>query len=218
MSIVPTYKDGKELALITCDTCGAKEEVVCMHGTNTRTARKRSNGPKTTIALQNNKTVLQKLLKLKWKVYSTRQICGFCVDKAKEEKMVRQTAKIEKLEPNRKPSREQKREIMLMLQTVYDFENQRYTKSETDKTVADALGEGTLWGWVREIREDMFGPDGNEENMLTVGEAKLWIDRASANIEAFEKTITDMQHTLTQIKADRKEVVELLTKMQKAVK
>lgn len=217
MSIVPTYKNGKELAVITCDTCGTKEEVTCMHGASTRSANKRANGPKSKVALQNNKAVLQKLLKLKWKIYSTKQVCASCVKKANEEKMARQTAKIEKLEPNRKPSREQKREIMLMLQIVYDFKNQRYTKAETDKTVAETLGEGILWGWVREIREDMFGPDGNEENMLTVGEAKLWIDRADANIEAFDKMIDNMQHTLTQIKSDRKEVVGLLAKMQRAV-
>ena len=132
---------------------------------------------------------------------------------------------ITKIEPNRQPSREQKRDIMLMLQDVYSIDKQCYTKSETDKTVADALEDGIMWGWVKAIREDMFGPDGNEDDQLSVGEAHLWIDRTDthiadlkASILTFEKQMADMHRILASIQSCRKEVKGFLDTIQKLAK
>ena len=132
---------------------------------------------------------------------------------------------VTKIEPNRQPSREQKRDIMLMLQDVYSIDKQCYTKSETDKTVADALENGIMWGWVKAIREDMFGPDGNEDDQLSVGEAHLWIDRTDTHIadletkiKSFEKQVADMNRTLANIQSCRKEVKGFLDTIQKLAK
>lgn len=68
----------------------------------------------------------------------------------------------------RQPTREQKRQIMAMLEASYDTKAGRYTGGDTDKTVAEAIGGGVMPGWVSEIREEFFGPDGGNDDMETV--------------------------------------------------
>ena len=212
MTITAVYKDGKEQAKCVCDECKAEIFVTCMHGS-------RKSKPE----FQNNKTIIQKLHKLGWKIYQRETVCDACMAKRKEKKVNK--TNITKIEPNRQPSREQKRDIMLMLQDVYSIDKQCYTKSETDKTVADALEDGIMWGWVKAIREDMFGPDGNEDDQLSVGEAHLWIDRTDthiadlkASILTFEKQMADMHRILASIQSCRKEVKGFLDTIQKLAK
>lgn len=90
--------------------------------------------------------------------------CPACEAERKETNVVNmQTIKGASEKPLREPSRAQKREIMLLLEEVYDAEAGRYNGTESDKTVADTLGDGILHGWVAQIREEFFGPDGNQE-------------------------------------------------------
>ncbi len=61
-----------------------------------------------------------------------------------------------------------------MLVITYDGDAKRYKGTDTDKTIADALGNGVMPGWVAEIREQNFGPaGGNEEIEIPRGEAEL---------------------------------------------
>ena len=59
----------------------------------------------------------------------------------------------------REPTPKQKREIIGLLEVVYDDGAKRFKEGESDKTVADAIGSGVLFGWVAKIREELFGPD-----------------------------------------------------------
>ena len=45
------------------------------------------------------------------------------------------------------------------IQKFYDDAAKRFKDGESDKTVADAIGGGVLFGWVARIREELFGPD-----------------------------------------------------------
>lgn len=81
--------------------------------------------------------------------------------------------------PPRQPSREQKRQIVTLLTDVYDVDAGRYRGGETDKTVAETIGGGVLWGWVAQIREEMFGPDGGNDDL-----AQLAADVAAFRDEA----------------------------------
>ena len=65
-----------------------------------------------------------------------------------------------------KPTREQKLSIIGLLQEVYDSEKQRYNDNETDQSVAECL-DITRWGWVSQIREEFFGPDGNQDDQIS---------------------------------------------------
>ena len=86
----------------------------------------------------------------------------------------------------RQPTKEQKREIVAMLNDVYDTENERYKAKNTDQSVADDLQDGILWGWVAEIRESMYGPDGNEEATLLISDIKTWIGMVEEALKQFK--------------------------------
>jgi len=95
----------------------------------------------------------------------------------------------------RQPSRDQKRLIVAALEDAYDT-NQRYKGTETDKGIADMLEDGIMAGWVAAVREDMFGPDGNEE-----------IGSLAADVTASMKKVDDHLVTIgvemTHMKAHR---------------
>ncbi|MEB3421745.1 hypothetical protein VK682_24550 [Salipiger manganoxidans] len=59
------------------------------------------------------------------------------------------------------PSREQKRAIIDLLQASYDTKAGRYLQGETDATLATVLEVRA--GWVAVLREELFGPDGRNE-------------------------------------------------------
>jgi peptidoglycan hydrolase CwlO-like protein len=70
-----------------------------------------------------------------------------------------------------------------------------------------------------------MSPDGNEDDQLSVGEAHLWIDRTDTHIadletkiKSFEKQVADMNRTLANIQACRKEVKGFLDKIKKLAK
>ena len=214
MGISAVY-NGKEQAECICDGCGSRVLLNCRHGTRPTNPSKRQNSAiaGTANEIKNLGAITKQLTKRMWKVSKNNILCNECVLKTREEKMVRA-----KVEPIREPSRDQKREITLMLNDVYDIEKQCYKKSETDASVAEVLGTGILWGWVAKIREDMFGPDGNEDDQLTVGEAKLWIARADEQIAKFEKQINALQTTLNNIQATRKEVDGFLQTLERMAK
>lgn len=91
----------------------------------------------------------------------------------------------------RQPTREQKRQIMSLLDGCYDVALGRYTGGDTDKTVADAMGEGIPFGWVAQIREEFFGPSGGNDDMAEV----------QAELAAALSALHDLDTRLGQLKA-----------------
>ena len=67
--------------------------------------------------------------------------------------------------PLRRPSPKQERLIILALEDAYDDQAKRFKGGATDKTLADELGDGIMFGWVAEIRERLFGPSGGNEEI-----------------------------------------------------
>lgn len=68
----------------------------------------------------------------------------------------------------RRPTPKQERLIMLALENAYDDKAQRYKGKATDKTIADELADGIMFGWVAEIRERYFGPSGGNEEIEAI--------------------------------------------------
>ena len=68
----------------------------------------------------------------------------------------------------RQPTREQRRQIVDLLGTCYDTKAERYIGTDTDKTVADCIGGGVLFGWVAQVREEFFGPDGGNDELESI--------------------------------------------------
>jgi len=104
-----------------------------------------------------------------------------------------------------KPTREQKLSIIGLLQDVYDTEKQRYKGKDTDQAVAECL-DITRWGWVSEIREEFFGPDGNQEDQISEKlvvlhkELNSWMAKADKEVESAKEAIKTMILCQTQAK------------------
>lgn len=81
----------------------------------------------------------------------------------------RPSQSIEATDDLRHPTREQLRQIVDLLSVSYDVEAGHYRGSDTDKTVAEAIGGGVLPGWVCAERVRAFGDSGENEEMLQAG-------------------------------------------------
>ena len=90
----------------------------------------------------------------------------------------------------RQPTPKQKREIIGLLETAYDDEAKRYRGTDTDLTIAEAIGGGVMFGWVAAIREDLFGPEGGNEEMETLkAQMGEWIKNADAEAKAMQRAL-----------------------------
>ena len=114
-----------------------------------------------------------------------------------------------------KPTREQKLSIIGLLQDVYDIEKQRYKGKDTDQAVAECL-DITRWGWVSEIREEFFGPDGNQEDQISEKlvvlhkELNSWMAKADKEVESAKEAIKTMTLCQTQAKKLMGQVTALI--------
>ena len=100
----------------------------------------------------------------------------------------------------RQPSRDQKRLIVAALEDAYDTKNQRYKGTETDKGIADMLGDGIMSGWVAAVREDMFGPDGNEEMGNLAKDLATWMKKVEDGMALIADTLAELEPFRTEVK------------------
>lgn len=102
--------------------------------------------------------------------------------------------------PLRQPTRDQKRLIVAALEDAYDTKNQRYKGTETDKGIADMLEDGIMAGWVAAVREDMFGPDGNEEMGDLAAEINAWMKKVEDGVALIADTLAGMEPYRAEVK------------------
>jgi len=121
----------------------------------------------------NTGQVNKKLVGSGWSVARKKQVCPACVA-AKAATSNRKPAVTSNRkpasDPPRQPTRLQKREIMDLLDEVYDTDAECYRRGDTDQSVADVLS--VMPGWVTNLREEFFGPAGGNEDIEEL-EAKL---------------------------------------------
>lgn len=158
-----------------CDECGRGEIVTCdydrVHSGDWR---------------PNEGQALRKIGARGWAVVKGKLHCPTCEAKRKAFRQEVNTMAETKVTEIRKPTREQKRQIIDMLEEVYDTDAGRYKGSETDVSVASVLGDGIMSGWVSDLREDLFGPDGGNGDMDALAdEIRDWIKSA-------DKTLSDL--------------------------
>lgn len=203
MTMVPTQeRHGLSGAKVACDGCGAVVSIRCDH----MRSRGRPGDAPPRIEVGH---AVRKLNSMGWRASATRQTCKTCIamksDKPKKEEleMVQtqipmtqalkaspaEVGKIAAIPDTPKPTLAQRREIMLMLEEVYDVDAKRYKGVETDKSVAHALGI-ERWGWVSEVRDGFFGPAGNEAADLLAAEVKAKIRDADVMIAGMSVAIS----------------------------
>lgn len=187
---------GQELAICTCCDCGATEKVRAAHGGS-------SGGQgRPMMSLAKEGQAIRKIEAAGWALVKKKLRCPACEQKRREanikhctqEEPMQKTAMTAKAKTPatvtdlRKPTPMQKRQIIGILEDVYDDDLKRYRGKETDKSVAETIGINVMPGWVAEIREDMFGPDGSNDEMETLmAEMREW--RAARQKEAHNARI-----------------------------
>jgi len=198
-SMICKYKG--EQASCTCDVCHkGHARVGAKFGNSNRNTKRLGN-------IRNMSTVHKQLIKLGWSVNGKIITCPDCLSKM-EKPMVENTK-----QELRQPTKSQKREIMLLLNDVYDIDNERYKGTETDKSVAECLGEGIMWGWVSQIREEYFGPDGNEANLAAAEDIQQWIESSQKVIEEFNAVVKEYNGMLKELDDIRKQGEKLIAKV-----
>lgn len=114
----------------------------------------------------------------------------------------------------RQPTREQKRQIMSLLEVSYDTDAGRYKGTDTDNTIAETIGGGVMPGWVAEVREEFFGPDGgNGEMDGLLADMRAWVKaretekhNAKVHIEQAEAILRTVDDRMAEVAGFAKRV------------
>jgi len=145
---------GVNKANVVCDECSMLQSFVCgYHKVNPHQSEP-------DIGQLNSKAAASG-----WSVVRKKHYCPGCAE-------ARKVTNVVKIDPKKdtpkRPSLEQKRQINAMVGECYDTKEGRYMRGDTDQTIADVLG--VMPGWVAEIREDFYGPDGGNVEMDALAE------------------------------------------------
>ena len=159
MTIEAIRRKGANRVRIICDGCGFNDTMPCDYlGHTAKTAPNVGQANK-------------KLTDKGWVVSGKKHQCPSCVASARaaREAKEKQTetevpAKSEVKSPAETPPREPGYRMIGMfcdmLDATYDRAAKRYTNpADNDRTIAEAIGDGCMWGWVARIREAEYGPD-----------------------------------------------------------
>lgn len=150
MGIEAVNIKGTSVADVICDCCGHKEQHRCQYQGTFPNAK------------PNVGQVLRRICPMGWQQVKNKLHCPSCAAERKKPKPKGKPMS-PSTTPPKKPDGKQKRLIIMMLEEAYDDAKQRYKDDHTDATIARDCGKGFMPGWVAEIREAMFGPEGNEE-------------------------------------------------------
>ena len=198
---------GKQVARCQCDFCDNYTDVSVYFG-ETKVVGKINEAE-----INNVNTVFKNLKKRGWSYIGKKMRCKDCEEKRRSKGEAKMTK--DNVKELRQPTKEQKREIIDLLTAVYDVSAQRYKGSETDKSVAETIGNGILWGWVANLREDFFGPDGNEQAEQVSAEITQWMETADGLAKQFHEKLMDLQKSLREFNAAREQVSKMAADVKK---
>ena len=189
---------GVSRATAICDDCGRRDTVACDY--------ERHGGA----WHPNYGQIGKKLQAVGWSIMRGKLRCPKCEAKRKTEKQEAKVVKQERIvavdaADIRKPTPLQRRQIIALLEEVYDDKAGRYRGAETDVTVAETIGGGVMFGWVAEVRCDLFGLSGeNEEAEDFLGQIAEWqatADRAIEDARAAISVMADARVKVSEIEA-----------------
>lgn len=196
MTFTPT-RDGRGFPLVvcTCEECGTQKPVRCDMTSRTRDKTK---------VEPNVGQAVRKLSADGWTFVKQRLRCPECEAKRRKPVVAKEPTVIEitppPVAPTRQPTRDQKRLIVTALEDAYDVPKQRYRDGETDKTIAEMLGDGIMPGWVGAVRDDMFGPEGNEEMADLAKLVADWMGIADSALARANEAIAEMAAARAEVK------------------
>lgn len=197
------------LALCKCDDCAAETSFNALHD-NERGSFHKASERKMTI--REPGMVNKRLQDKGWAVDKNRIRCPACEAKRKTQKAQDQAVKqrgpiVANVTELRKPTREQRRAIMALLDEVYDTTAGHYRGAETDVTVAETIGGGCMFGWVTDIRVENYGDSGdNEESGKLVADLTALLERVTAIQTEASATKLEVSRALDRVNAMAKAI------------
>lgn len=196
-------RGGNSKAKVVCDDCGADEVVACAYS---RTSPNLPRQP-------NRAQARAKVIAAGWS-YSKKMLrCKECTQKRKVVQMPTKPAPAKPIAAKpTQPTGLQKRAIIAALEDYYDDDAGRYKSGETDQTIADLCE--VMPGFVAQIREDLFGPDGGNESIENLTER---FEALAAQIVEAAKVAETLTATIKGLRADNESLQDDLAKIKKAV-
>lgn len=207
-------------------------KIVCRCGHSTSVPMNATSGPQCKDDAKESKIAIRKFEKIGWLVGDRAQHdrCPNCVTSGKPVKRVEERMANPAVLPTvstdvPQMSREDRRIIFEKLNEVYDKDH--YGPGFTDKKVAEGLG--CPRAWVRQVRDEMFGPEGtNAEIEETMIEARALITKGVtllegvSNIKAAlegQKGLIDRQLiTINNLQRDTAPITTAVSRMQDLLK
>ena len=192
---------GVNRAKVICDDCGRSDPVTCDYSRNSAGDWDPNEGQ-----------IIRKIEAQGWALVKGRLRCKTCEGKRKA-----MNAAVKKPEPvaaakveaPREPTPKQKREIIGVLEVVYDDTRKRYKDGESDKSVAEAIGGGILWGWVARIRDDLFGPDTRNQELEAIRKAVAEIEKdIAASKSKSDAAIASLEAKVSAITRDLERAIQ----------
>lgn len=193
---------GPPHAKAVCDDCGCEEEVACAY------ARSRNPDQRQ----PNEGQVRTKVTAMGWSYVKGKLRCSDCEEKRKT--MATKNKEPQVVEPKRDMTTREKIGIYAMLADVYDLDAGHYIGGETDDSVADVLG--VMPGWVAQIREADFGPDGANDDIAILSERVETMERELARnrdvLVNLTKTQSGMSDEVASMATELKRIKDTLSR------
>lgn len=202
---------GVNRARVICDECQRAETVTCDYA--------RKAGGKWA---PNEGQILRKMAGHKWELVKGHLFCPACNARRKSAATTNkpdQPTRVEQMadtkEKLREPTLEQRREIISLLVDVYDAAAKGYKPGESDKTVADAVGGGVLFGWVAKLREENFGPDTRSEEVESLRKAVADLEKElRGQAKALDDVVAQLKQAETRNSDDLGKIRHRLGKLE----
>lgn len=202
--MIETVDKGKRSpkARIICDGCGDEQIVTNDYERSPSQTWKPNEGQ-----------AIRKAQGMGWEYVKGKLHCPACAQKRREPKEVQVADNVTEI---RQPTREQRRQIADLLGVAYDTEAGRYSAGNTDQSIAAEIGNGVMPGWVSEIREQFFGPDGGNDDMDALkADLTAWQDEMEAKAKAMHELLTKATADLRAFNDGRGKAAEFLSRLEK---
>lgn len=147
-----------------------------------------------------------------------RDVCPKCLEKEKKKPKESNVVELAiKAEPPRQMTKEDRRLIFAKIDEVYLDESKGYSSGWSDKKVASDLG--VPHAWVKTIREENFGTEGSNEELISLLADAREVERQIREIDAgLAKAINEAQRASAAIHVKVNDILSRIAKIEKDIK
>lgn len=186
---------GDPQVVCTCADCGREEVVRAVLGVG--------NADRRALSSKSLGQATKKLTQNGWSYVKRTLRCPECEAKRREAMSKKSGsgaggAAVDVTPLPERPTREQKRAIVNRLDKVYDLDKGRYMSGESDFVVAEDLRVRP--GWVTEVRDELFGPEGTNDDVEEFGEMlDLLHKQINEKVQKGEEMVAELRSSRAEV-------------------